>query len=258
MSLDATSWGPALAAQGLSLLWADAHFCAIAKPCGLLVHRSGLDAQATDSVVDRLRQALPDAVALGLAPVHRLDKATSGLLLLARHAEAARAMGAQFEAGAVSKHYLALLRGWPEPDTWVDYPLARDPELPSQGQAHLPAQTRFVRLARVEWPFSVDGRHASSRYALVRAEPQQGRRHHIRRHAKAISHPLVGDSTHGKARHNHAVAEHVGLSRLWLHARTLCFRHPFTGQTCQLHAPPGPDWQQLLQCGPWLDPIETL
>ena len=200
----------------LRLLHLDEDLVAIDKPAGLLVHPSWLDAHETRSALEILREQLGSP----LWTVHRLDKATSGVLLFARHVEAARALGAAFEAGQVHKHYLALVRGWPPAVGEIDHALARDPELPSAGQARLQALTRYQVLRQHEWAFS-DGRHPSSRFALVQVEPLTGRRHQIRRHFKHIAHPLVGDSTHGKGPVNRAVAEWLGLQRLWLHARRL-------------------------------------
>ena len=105
------------------------------------------------------------------------------------------------------KHYLALVRGWPDEAGVIDQDLARDPEQRSTGQPRLPAVTHYGRLRCLEWPFSVDARHATSRYALMEVQPLTGRRHQIRRHFKHIAHPLVGDTTHGKGAHNRAVAE---------------------------------------------------
>jgi tRNA pseudouridine65 synthase len=181
----------------LRILHADATIVAIDKPAGLLVHRSALDAHETRSAADMLRTQLGAPVWL----LHRLDKATSGVLAFARSAAAASALGEAFETGRVRKRYLALVRGWPATEGEIDYPLARDPELPSAGQPRLAAVTRWRRLACFEWPFA-DGRHATSRYALVEVEPLSGRRHQIRRHFKHIAHPLVGDTTHGKGAHN--------------------------------------------------------
>jgi tRNA pseudouridine65 synthase len=202
----------------LRVLHLDDELVAIDKPCGLLVHPSALDAHEERSALKLLRDQLGGAP---LWPLHRLDKATSGVLLFARHVEAARRWRAAFEAGAVRKRYLALVRGWPAEAGAVDHPLARDPERPSTGQPQLPALTRYRRLQCLEWPFSADGRHPTSRYALVEAEPLTGRRHQIRRHFKQIAHPLIGDTTHGKGAHNRAVAQWLGVQRLWLHAQRL-------------------------------------
>ena len=223
-------------AETLRLLHLDADLAAIDKPAGLLVHPSALDAHEERTALQLLRDQLGERV----WPLHRLDKATSGVLLFARNAEAARQRGMQFEAGEVRKRYLALVRGWPAESGEIDYPLARDPELPSAGQERLPALTRYRRLACFEWPFTVDGRHSGSRYALMDVEPMTGRRHQIRRHFKHIAHPLVGDTTHGKGAHNRAVASFLGIDRLWLHA--LWVELPGLSR---IEAPCGPEWRAL-------------
>ncbi|MEJ5990523.1 pseudouridine synthase [Ramlibacter sp. PS3R-8] len=223
----------------LRVLYCDNSLVAIDKPSGLLVHASALDAHESINAVELLRAQLGEPV----APVHRLDKGTSGVLLFARHADSAREWGLAFAQGRVRKRYLALVRGWPGERGVIDQPLARDPELPSTGQPRLEAVTHFERLACFEWPFSVDLRHATSRYALVAAEPLTGRRHQIRRHFKHIAHPLVGDATHGKGAHNRAVAQRLGVARLWLHAQRLEL------QTAQgplvITAECGPEWAAL-------------
>jgi tRNA pseudouridine65 synthase len=224
----------------LHLLHTDTDLVAVDKPPGLLVHASSLDAHEARNALDLLRAQL----GMPLWTLHRLDKATSGVLLFARHVEAARSLGAAFEGGLVRKRYLALVRGWPPAAGEIDQPLARDSELPSTGQARLPALTRYRRLACHEWPFP-DGRHATSRYALVEVEPLTGRRHQIRRHFKHIAHPLVGDSTHGKGAHNRAVAQWLGVARLWLHASRLELPAVDGRPPVVIEAPPGPEWARL-------------
>jgi tRNA pseudouridine65 synthase len=224
----------------LSLLYRDDTLVAIDKPAGLLVHPSRLDAHEERSALKLLRDQLGER----LWPLHRLDKATSGVLLFARSVEAARHWGLTFEKGQVHKRYFALVRGWPAESGAIDQALARDPELPSAGQERLAAVTRYRRLACYEWPFSVAGRHPSSRYALVEAEPLSGRRHQIRRHFKHIAHPLVGDTTHGKGAHNRAVAQWLDTSRLWLHAHQV--ELPTPSGPLRIDAPPGEEWRVLL------------
>jgi tRNA pseudouridine65 synthase len=227
---------------GLPLIHADAWLLAIGKPAGLLVHRTALDAQADDDVVTRLQAALGAPV----WPVHRLDKGTSGVLLLARDVDTARALGALFAAGSLDKRYLALVRGWPADAGQTDAALARDPELPSTGQPQLAACTRWQVRRRLLLPLRTHPQHADTRLALVDVQPLSGRRHQIRRHFKALGHPLVGDATHGKGPLNRAVAAHLGVARLWLHAQALTIAHPATGTLLQLQAAPGPQWQCLL------------
>ena len=226
----------------LRVLHADAAIVAIDKPAGLLVHRSPLDAHETRSAADLLRTQLGAPVWM----LHRLDKATSGVLAFARSAEVAAVQGKAFESGRVRKRYLALVRGWPPVDGEIDHALARDPELPSAGQPRLPALTRYRRLACFDWPFA-DGRHATSRYALVEVEPLSGRRHQIRRHFKHIAHPLVGDTTHGKGAHNRAVAAWLGMARLWLHAVRLELPGIDGGPVLVIESAPGAEWEPLLR-----------
>jgi tRNA pseudouridine65 synthase len=207
---------------------------AIDKPAGLLVHASKLDAHESANAVDTLQSQLGER----LFPLHRLDKATSGVLLFARTQEAASTWGRAFEMGEVKKRYIALVRGWPPERGVVDSPLAKDPELPSTGQALLEASTRYERLATFEWPVP-DGRHATTRCALMEVKPLTGRRHQIRRHFKSIAHPLIGDSTHGKGPLNRALASYLGVSRLWLHAQHVAW--------CDvaIEAPAGAEWATL-------------
>lgn len=224
----------------LVLLHQDEQLIAVAKPAGLLVHATALDAHDTRNARDLLQ------VQMGapMWPLHRLDKGTSGVLLFARDAEAARTLRQPFEAGSVEKRYLALVRGWPDASGEIDYPLARDPEHPSTGQSRLEAQTRYRTLARHAWPVP-DGRHDSCRVALVEVQPLQGRRHQIRRHFKHIAHPLIGDSTHGKGPLNRALASWLGCTRLWLHALEIGLpgRPP-------IRCEPGREWRRSL-------PLET-
>lgn len=216
--------------DALPVLWRDDHLIAVFKPAGWLVHRTGLDAGETRFVVQTLR----DQIGQRVHPVHRLDKGTCGVLVLALHADAARALGVAFMGQAVRKRYLALVRGWPPETFAVDHALRPDdagPDAPAQ-----PAQTGFQTLAQWNWPEAQDPRFDSTRVALVQAEPLTGRRHQIRRHLKHVSHPILGDATHGKGPLNRWWAQRLGLQRLWLHAQEITLPHPATGTPLRLHS----------------------
>ncbi len=228
--------------SSIELLYQDHRLLAVHKPAGLLVHRSALDAHETDDLMTRLRTQRPDEP---LWPLHRLDKGTSGLLLLARDVEAARLLGQAFAGGRCGKRYLALVRGWPAERGSIDRPLARDPERPSGGQPLLAARTDWQLLQCLEWPLRTHPPHAGTRLALVAVMPHSGRRHQIRRHFKALAHPLIGDSTHGKGPLNRAVADHLACSRLWLHAQQLTLPHPDDDRPLTLTCAPGPEWAAL-------------
>lgn len=235
----------AISAEPLKPLFEDERLLVLDKPAGLLVHPTQLDAHAGDSLLERAEAQW----GCRLHPAHRLDKGTSGLLLMAKDATTAGLLGTAFREARVSKRYWALVRGWPAAESGcVDHPLARDPELPSQGQPLLPAQTDWRCLNRLEWAFASRPGFAGTRGALLELTPHQGRRHQIRRHCKHISHPLLGDATHGKGPLNRAFAEHIGRQRLWLHAVWLRLPEGLGAglDGLVLHAPPGAEWAPLL------------
>ncbi len=226
----------------LHILYSDEQIVAIDKPAGLLVHRSALDAGETRFAMQMLRDQLGRPV----WPAHRLDKGTSGVLLFALDASVASLLGQAFETAQMKKRYQALVRGWPvEDEGAIDHPLARDPERPSAGQEMLASRTAWRVLRRLEWTLETDPRFATSRFALLELQPETGRRHQLRRHLKHISHPIIGDATHGKGPLNRAVMAHLGVQRLWLHALELGLRHPISGAPLILRADPGPEWGLL-------------
>lgn len=215
--------------EPLPILWLDDDIVAVHKPAGWLVHRTGLDAHETRFVMQTLRDQLGGA---HVYPVHRLDKGTSGVLLMARHPDAARILSLDFEHQRVDKHYIAMVRGWPKAVTWeVDHALRQD-DAPHDAEPQA-ARTTFHRLAMLQIDVPVD-RYPTTRAALVEAVPHTGRRHQIRRHLKHVSNPIIGDATHGKGPHNRWWAERLALRRMWLHAWSLAFRHPRTGEGLQL------------------------
>jgi tRNA pseudouridine65 synthase len=221
-------------------LYEDEKLLALNKPPGLLVHPTRLDAQDDDSLLQRAERALGQR----LFPAHRLDKGTSGVLLLAKDGATASRLGEAFREGQVEKRYLGLARGWPARDAGrIDYPLARDPELPSQGQPLLEAQTDWRCLRRFEWPVCTRPPFPATRGALLEFRPLQGRRHQIRRHCKQLAHPLIGDATHGKGPLNRALAAYFGQQRLWLHAAAL--RLPTAAGGLLIEAPPDAAWLQV-------------
>lgn len=214
------------------------------KPPGLLVHRTGLDAGETRFALQMLRDQLGRPV----WPAHRLDKGTSGVLLFALNPETARLLGQAFESGqGLQKTYRAVVRGWPADEGLIDHPLKRMPDdMRTERMEVQPAQSRFATLRRFELPLphsQPQQGFASTRCAEVALEPLTGRRHQLRRHMKHIAHPIIGDATHGKGPLNRAVADLIGLQRLWLHAQSLELPHPVSGQRLRLASPLPSEWR---------------
>ena len=160
----------------------------------------------------------------------------------------------QFEGGLKRSRYLAIVRGHTTDSGVIDKALAEpeDPRLSSPIRPYRPACTHFTTLARTELPFAVD-RYPTSRYSLLMIEPETGRRHQIRRHLKHLSHPIVGDTTYGKGRHNRFVADHFGVRRLLLACIELTVAHPDDGRLLTLVAPPGDAFGALLAQLGWAD-----
>jgi tRNA pseudouridine65 synthase len=224
---------PASFPPDLPLLYADADLVAVAKPSGLLVHRTKIAAQDTRFALQLVRDALGGE---HVYAAHRLDRGTSGVLIFARSREAARALGEAFAARRVQKRYLAIVRGHPPEALVLDRPLApfEQREKPEQE-----ALTRVRTLATVTLP-EPSGRYATSRYALVEAAPETGRTHQIRRHLAGADFPIIGDHRHGDYRHNRRFRERYGTTLL-LHAASLTLPHPATSETLTLkaHLPSG-------------------
>jgi tRNA pseudouridine65 synthase len=227
----------AVAVRDLPVLHADAHIAVVAKPAGLMVHDSALARGERDFAADRLREQFARPVFL----VHRLDRATSGCLLLAFDRDTASLLGKAVMAGAIDKHYLAICRGWPEESFVVDHALDGGPGKPLKK----PALTRFTRLATAELELPSAG-FATSRYALLQVQPQTGRFRQIRRHLKHASHHLIGDSSHGDGRHNRAFRA-LGIHRMLLHAQRLAFVHPHTGARIAMDAPLDGEFEKALR-----------
>jgi tRNA pseudouridine65 synthase len=226
----------------LDILYLDDYLAVVNKPTGWLVHRTPLDKGETRFVL----QALRDQIGRMVWPVHRLDKGTSGVLVFALSAEVARTLGLAFESGeGLHKTYRAIVRGWPADEQFIDHPLKRMPDdMRSQREEIQDAKTRLRTLHRGELPIA-QGTFPTLRWAEVELQPLTGRRHQLRRHMKHIAHPIIGDATHGKGPLNRAVAGHLGVQRLWLHALGLQLTHSaHPEQTLNIQAPLPPEWQE--------------
>jgi len=220
---------------------------AIAKPAGLLVHRTRLAPGAGRFAIQRLR----DQLARRVYPAHRLDRATSGVLLFALSPDVHARLSQAFAAGEVEKRYVAIVRGWPPEELVIDHPLGRlEAPAPVAAESLRPARTILRRLATAELPVRVD-RYPTSRYALVELRPASGRRHQLRRHLKHANYPIIGDTTYGQGRHNRLFRERFGASRLLLAAVSLRLAHPMTGAALAIEAPPGADFLAVATAVGW-------
>ncbi len=244
-------------AQEFPVLFEDDHLLALVKPAGVAVHGgSGV----SFGVIEQLRSARPQARFLEL--VHRLDKETSGILLVAKKRSALTTLQEQFRARRIGKVYAALVIGaWPASRKVIDVSLAR--YLNAQGERRVrvvaddaPARPvddtqegarRSISLVRTVKAFAA--------FTLLDVTIKTGRTHQIRVHLASVGHAILGDDKSGDFALNHALARGESLAgiqpplrfdRMFLHARRLRFEHPATAQMIELDAPLPADCQALL------------
>jgi 23S rRNA pseudouridine1911/1915/1917 synthase len=226
----------------LDVVYEDAHLAVINKPAGMMVHAG---AGATDA--DRNRGTLVNALLHRFGPlsevngdlrpgiVHRLDKETSGLIVVAKNDAAHRKLAAQFAARRVKKTYIALVHGWPKNDKGtIATAISRDPirrtRMTTRGSAGREAITHFAVQRRVESDYG--------KFALLEVKIDTGRTHQIRVHMASLGHPIVGDVLYGAPREITAKSgARLFLPRNFLHAAELQFAHPVTGDLLSFARP---------------------
>jgi 23S rRNA pseudouridine1911/1915/1917 synthase len=218
----------ALAAEDVdfSVIWEDDHVAVIDKPAGIVTHPGA--GNSTGTLVGGLLYRWPQIEGVGeegrWGIVHRLDKGTSGLLVVAKTVGALHGLRRMIKGRSVGRTYLALVQQPMAIETGtVDAPIDRDPSRPMRRRVHpagRPARTHYRQLAA--WP----------EHALLRVELETGRTHQIRVHLTAIEHPVVGDRTYGAAARDPA-----DPGRVWLHSWKLAFEHPITGEEVSCEAP---------------------
>lgn len=237
----------------LEILYQDEHLIAVNKPAGWLVHRSWLDRKEKVVVMQTVR----DQIGQHVYTVHRLDRPTSGVLLMALSSDVARLLTQQLEQHQMSKYYHAVVRGYVLENGTVDYALTEEldrvaDKFARQDKAPQRAVSRYRALASVEMPVAI-GRYQTVRYSLLELQPETGRKHQLRRHMAHLRHPIIGDSTHGDLNQNRGVAQHFDCSRLMLHASALTLRHPVSGAPLTLSARWDAPWQRLIEQFGWQD-----
>jgi 23S rRNA pseudouridine1911/1915/1917 synthase len=213
-----------------SIAYEDEHLLIVDKPAGVVVHpapghRSGTLSQALAG-----RAAGGDAARAGI--VHRLDRDTSGLLVVAKSEQAHRELKAMIEARDVRREYLALVEGTPPARSGtIDAPIGRDRRV----RTRMSTETDDPRDARTHFTLE----RALPDSALLRVVLETGRTHQIRVHLQAIGFPVAGDPEYGRA-------GRFGLERQFLHATRLAFEHPLTGGQVDVSSPLPPDLAAVL------------
>ena len=209
----------------LEIIYQDEHLAVINKPHGLLVHQSPIARDAEEFALQLLR----DQIGQNVWPAHRLDRKTGGLLLFSLSKEANALAQQLYRENQIKKKYLAIVRGHTPDEMEIDYPLKKENGVVQE------AFTFFKTLQKTEIDTPL-GKHPTSRYSLVEAEPQTGRMHQLRKHFAHIHHPIIGDRPHGCNKQNKLFKETWKMDTMLLHASELQFIHPFSKEKIHLKA----------------------
>jgi 23S rRNA pseudouridine1911/1915/1917 synthase len=229
-------------ALDLDIVYQDSDVVVVNKPAGMVVHPAAGHAQGT--LVNALLHEIKDLSGIGgeIRPgiVHRLDRGTSGLMVIAKNDRAHAELARQFHDREVEKEYVALVWGVVQAGRRIDLPVGRDPA----DRKKMSARARRARSAatRVTKALHLPG------VSLLHVAISTGRTHQIRVHLSAIGHPIVGDAVYGGLRHRMpgALRPVLALERPFLHAGRLVFQHPADGRKMEFEAPLPQDLQSVL------------
>lgn len=229
--------------RALHQYYADEDLVVIEKPAGILVHPPtfGRESAETPRNWDLIR-ILRHQYQKKIYPVHRLDRATSGIMVFAFNTETAAVLQNQFKEKNIKKEYFCLVRGWIPDQGLINEPLSARLD----GGKVLDCLTHFESVFRFELKVP-SGKFETSRFSMVKVNPETGRLHQIRRHFRKIAHPLIGDTVHGDGHQNRIWRELTKDQRLYLKATRLEFSHPNTGENLSYHSRWNPSWRRMFE-----------
>lgn len=232
----------------LGVLYEDEDVIAINKPAGMTVHAGAGNTRGTlvNALLGRGQKLSQGGDALRPGIVHRLDKDTSGVILVAKNDFAHAKLGEAFRERAVKKTYIALVQGALKEDNGsIDLAIGRDPKRRTRMTARRSIVLAKAREARTDWRVLLRVDNTT----LLEADLHTGRTHQIRVHFAALRHPVVGDSLYGAAAHLRVGKTTLPpLERNFLHAARVGFAQPHTGKWVELRAPLPKELQEFLRC----------
>ncbi len=229
--------------MSLEIVYQDEYIVCVSKPNNVVVHH----ARHSRNVVDEksLLQLLEEQLGEKLYPVHRLDRKTSGIILLTRETKFVSEFQKLFTDNAITKTYYGLVRGHAPEKLVIDSPVkGRD------ANVHKDAETLLETIHKITLDIPVKP-YDTSRYSLVKLTPKTGRLHQLRIHTNKISHPLIGDPKYGDKNHNIMYQENFNCENLFLHAKNLEFVHPFSKEKLSLSVSFPKDWELLFEKFHW-------
>jgi len=232
----------------IEIIYQDEFCIVVNKPNNVLVHHAHHSRNKSDEA--SLLQLLEDQLGSKHYPIHRLDRKTSGILLLAKNTVHVSEFQCLFTNNKIQKTYFGIVRGHAPESKIIDSPVkGRDADVHKDAETHI----RLIDKITLDIPVKP---YETSRYSLVELKPVTGRLHQLRIHMNKISHPLINDAKYGDKNHNLMFEAEFRCFHLFLHAGCLEFIHPFTKKALNLKASFPEDWLSLFEKFRWKNPIE--
>ncbi len=229
--------------MNVSILYEDDYIVCASKPNNVVVHHAHHSRNVADEA--SLLQLLQEQCGEKMFPIHRLDRKTSGILLLAKKSEYVAKFQELFMNNQIQKTYYGIVRGHAPETKIIDSPVkGRDANVHKDAETHL----ETLKTVIVDIPVKP---YDTSRYSLVKLMPKTGRLHQLRIHMNKISHPLIGDPKYGDKNHNMMFLENFNCENLFLHARSLAFIHPYSNEKLEIIAELPEDWNTVFERFGW-------
>jgi len=231
----------------IDIIHQDEYCLLVNKPNNMLVHHSFHSRNKADE--KSLLQLIEKQFGRRFYPVHRLDRKTSGIILLATKKEHVSKFQILFTTSEIEKIYYGIVRGFTQDQMVINSPVkGKDALVYKEAETHL----KLLENITLDIPVKP---YDHSRYALIQLTPKTGRMHQLRIHMNKISHPLINDTKYGDKNHNIMFEDQFGWKNLFLHAGSLEFIHPFTNKMLYVKASFSRDWAGLFEKFKWKDPL---
>ena len=233
--------------MSLEIIYQDSYCLLVTKPNNVLVHHAHHSRNKIDE--KSLLQLIEDQFGIKYYPIHRLDRKTSGIILLASKRSYVASFQSLFTNNQIQKIYFGVVRGFSQEFKIIDSPVkGRDTDVYKEAETHIKLLDKITLDIPVK-PYD------TSRYSLVELQPKTGRMHQLRIHMNKVSTPLINDAKYGDKNHDIMYGEQFGWKNLFLHAGSLEFTHPFTEEKLILKSSFSEDWIQLFEKFSWKNPL---
>jgi len=228
--------------SSIEIVFEDEYLVAVNKPNNFIIHESHYSRNIRETT---LLQFIEQQMGYPVYPAHRLDRKTSGIIILLKDKQYVQQFQELFITKNIQKTYYAIVRGFSPDAGTIDTPVKND-----DTGIYKEALTHYKTIQNIELQIPVQP-FDSSRYSLVQLMPQTGRMHQLRKHLNKISYPIVGDYKYGDRFHNRMYENQFNCIYMFLHAHQLDFTHPITNKKLQLTADFPADWKKLFNTFNW-------